>query len=279
MRIKFKWLMIARLRQRNVFMLKPLNNKPLNPKPQIVTNVIDIQKLTWTSVRAFFATVPVWNSSSAPLSFVLPMAASDGNNDRSLLAAISIAAITACLKGCHPRRLLLTPNPLEAEPSNLKNWEGTLGKLSSMLPSSAFTCSDCSFDVNKLWLWGDCVGIVVLSCPQAITRPKYGSTMTAPFAGCKFAPNVLLKTIENYCIMVHKIQLPGTRNSTSTNKNKNKKIIAGGYGDVSFLTWPKLWARRAWWIAASMNLHATSASSSLTSIVLPRPLKTKQQTS
>jgi hypothetical protein len=64
--------------------------------------------------------------------------------------------------------------------------------------------------------------------------------MTAPFAGCKFAPDVLLKTIENYCIMVHKIQLPGTRNSTSTSKNKNKKIIAGGYGDVSFLTWPKL---------------------------------------
>ena len=157
--------------------------------------MIDIQKLTPISVRAFFATVPVWNSSSAPLSFVLPMAASDGNNDRSLLAAISIAAIAACLKGCHPRRLLLTPNPFKAGPSNLENWEGTLGKLFSMLPSSAFTSSDCSFDVNKLWLCEDLVGIVVLSCPQAITRPKYGSTMTAPFAGCKFAPDVLLETM------------------------------------------------------------------------------------
>ena len=205
------------------------------------------------------------------------MAASDGNNDRSLLAAISIAAITACLKGCHPRRLLLTPNPFKAEPSNLENWEGTLGKL--FLENSAFTSSDCSFDVNKLSIWGDCVRIVVLSWPQAITHPKYGSTMTAPFAGCKFAPDVVLETMKNYCIMVHKIQLPGTRNSTSTSKNKNKKFIAGGYGDVSFLTWPKLWARRAWWIAASMNLHATSASSSLTSIMLPLPLKTEQQTS
>lgn len=107
---------------------------------------------------------------------------------------MSIATITACLNGCHWNLVGIFSVPLVGRKYL---WE-TSFEASTLIwqsgwhsprPIFAHWDVDGSSSVKQIWSWQSCememLGTVVSSCPHAITLLSTGSTITAPFAGCK----------------------------------------------------------------------------------------------